>query len=701
MIDDIQNQSADISPGVKQNRLLSEKSPYLLQHATNPVDWYPWNEAAFVRARRENKPVFLSIGYSTCHWCHVMERESFENKTVAELLNRVFIAVKVDREERPDIDNIYMTVCQMLTGSGGWPLTLVLTPEKEPFFAATYLPRERRSGMPGLVEILTRIADAWRRDESGIRQSGGQITQSLRRYGQSADELAQLSDAPLKIVLRDYQAAYDRYHGGFGTAPKFPATHNLGLLLRLARRYRLPEVAEMALHTLRQIRRGGIYDQLSYGIHRYSVDARWLVPHFEKMLYDQAMLILACVDAWQYSSESGFRTTALETAEYLLGEMIDPCGAFHSGEDADSEGEEGTYYIWTRLQIETLLGRDAELFCRAFGVTTDGNFDGSNVLWQPEESETLAVAFGMAAADLEARLDQCRRILLAARQQRIRPHRDDKILTAWNGLTIAALARAGAVFDRPPLTAAARRAAKFIFAHMRRADGRLLRRWRQNEAAMPGFLEDYTFFVWGLLELYMADFVPEDLQEALTLTEQMLFLFDDGRGGLYDTAADAEIVLDRVGSLPDGALPSGSAVAALNLLRLGRLCDRSDLEERGERLLQNGMATFLQQPRAYAQHLTALDLALAPPTEVVVTPGTDQRQALVMSALRKLFIPEAMILAATDDDASTALIPALADKPVIKGETMIYVCRNRACQAPVTTIAEALRLLKGDAHGPP
>ncbi|WP_432821036.1 thioredoxin domain-containing protein [Trichloromonas sp.] len=683
--------------GPEYNRLIFEKSPYLLQHADNPVDWFPWGDDAFARARRENKPVFLSIGYSTCHWCHVMAHESFEHPDAAAVLKRGFIAIKVDREERPDIDQAYMTACQMLTGSGGWPLTLVLTPDKEPFFAATYLPRQGRSGMAGLIDILQRIDQAWRTDQAGIRQSSSQITRALLEHNLATGDSRPLVDTPLKDAADDYQKSFDREFGGFGSAPKFPSAHNLSLLLRLARRFNAPPLAQMALQTLRRIRRGGIYDQIGHGIHRYSVDRQWVVPHFEKMLYDQAMLILACIDAFQYSGEADFCRTALETAGYVCGDLLDPGGAFHSGEDADSEGAEGTFYVWTPAQVHQVLGPEAgTVYCRTFSIDETGNFEGKSIPVRHEGLEELAQKAGVEPDALAGLLEESREKLLAARHQRLRPHRDDKVLTAWNGLAIAALAKAGAVFGRPELIEAARRAAGFILGRLRRPDGRLLRRWRQNDAAVPAFLEDYSFLAWGLFELYQAGFHTRDLRTALELTEQMLELFDDGQDGLYDTGKDAEAVLDRGRSLQDGALPSGGSVAALNLLRLGRLCSRTDLEQRGERLLQNGMARFASHPQAYAQHLIALDTALSPPTDIVLACGADVPTAApFLAALLRKLLPEAsLILSRQADPELTALAPAAAGKPPIGGKTTAYVCRNRSCQAPATTVEEMLRQLE-------
>jgi hypothetical protein len=684
------------SKSVLVNRLAEEKSPYLLQHAGNPVHWQPWDEAAFVLARKRNRPVFLSIGYATCHWCHVMERESFEDPEVAEMLNAWYIPIKVDREERPDIDQTYMTACQMMTGQGGWPLTLVLTPEKEAFFAATYLPRESRPGQPGMLYLLRRIAEAWRGDESGIRHSAGELRKALADIRDPSREAQPLDEQPLRRALEEYRRDYDAEWGGFDGAPKFPAPHNLSLLLRLARRFDYPEGTAMVLHTLRAIRQGGVYDQIGHGLHRYAVDRKWHIPHFEKMLYDQATFILAAVEAYQAGGADDLLASARETAVYLLDNLRDDLGAFHCGEDADSEGAEGTYYLWRKERIEAVLGQeDAALVLAALALEGETSLRGGMVLRQALPLERLAASLKLDPEPLAARLDHARRKLLAERRKRARPFRDDKILVGWNGLAIAALARLGAITGDAELILGARRAADFIGKHLHRADGRLLRRWRDNQAAIPGFLEDYAFFAWGHLELFLADFREEDLDAALTLTEQMLDLFDDGQGGLYDEGRDTEGILDRSRNLVDGALPSGSAVAAGNLLRLGRLLDRGDLEARGELLLRMGMAEFAKHPRTYAQQLCSLDLALSPPLEIVLAaPNEDGEVRKMLDAARSRFLPEGFILPHTPDTCELQKrIPFLEGKSPKNGEVRAYLCRDRSCRDSVHGLRDFIALL--------
>jgi uncharacterized protein len=682
--------------GERYNRLIFEKSPYLLQHAENPIDWHPWAEEAFARARAEDKPVFISIGYSTCHWCHVMAHESFEDAEVANILNRHFIAIKVDREERPDLDNTYMAVCQMMTGSGGWPLNLILTPEKKPFFAATYIPRTARMGMVGLVAILEKIAELWITDRSRLLQTGEEVRQALLRLDQGPANGQALSDSPLRQAFTQYRQTFDRQDAGFGTAPKFPTPHNLSLLLRIWQRTGEELAKTMALQTLQHLRLGGIFDQVGFGLHRYSVDAHWLVPHFEKMLYDQALTATACLDAFLVTQDPFFAQTTREILTYVRRDLGHPEGGFYCGEDADSEGAEGTFYLWTPAQVIEVLGKElGTVFCRSYGITEAGNFEGKSIPHLDEDIKPLADRVGVDPGQLADLLAEGRQKLLAAREKRLRPHRDDKILAGWNGLGIAALARAGAVLNEPELTAAARQAADFVLDRLRRQDGRLLRRWRQGEAAIPAFLEDYAFLGWGLTELFLADFDSRYLESARELADAMLELFDDGQGGLFDTGADAETVLIRGRSLQDGAIPSGTSVAALNLLRLGRLTGSTALETRGEELLAVSLDQANRYPSAYAQLLIALDYALGPKTEVILVPGTDGTppQAL-LTELRKHFLPRTQaIVYRAGDSRLERLAPIVLGKGPVEGAAAAWVCRDQTCLPPVTTPEELATLL--------
>lgn len=683
--------------GEAYNRLIFEKSPYLLQHAENPLDWHPWGDEAFERARRENKPVFLSIGYSTCHWCHVMAHESFEDQEVADLLNRHFICIKVDREERPDIDNAYMTVCQMLTGSGGWPLTLLLTPERKPFFAATYLPKTSRGAMMGLLDLARKVAEFWNSDRSRIDQTGEQIRQSLLRLEQATSQRAAL-DAQLLLAARDqFLDAFDRRHGGFGTAPKFPTPHNLSLLLRIAQRFDDPQARVMALQTLQRMRLGGIFDQIGYGLHRYSVDERWLVSHFEKMLYDQALAALAYLDAWQLTGETFYGQSAREILDYLVRDLRHPEGGFCCGEDADSEGAEGTFYVWTPKEIREVLGEKAgELYCRVFGVSEGGNFEGKNILHLTRDLAELAQDTGASPEELSALLGQARRQLLAARDRRPRPHLDDKVLTGWNGLAIAALARGAVLLDAPDMLERAGAAADFLLQRLRDPQGRLLRRYRAGEAAIPAFLEDYSFLVFGLTELHQAGFETPYLAAALELNNDMLRLFSDAQGDLHDTGSDAETVLTRGRNRYDGAIPAGSSLAVLNLLRLGRLRGNRELEERGESLLALHLSAAGRSPQAHGQLLMALDYNLGPCEEVVIAlPEAEANADEMLRVLRRGLRPRTLVLVRRPgDEALERLAAPVRHKQAVDGKITAWLCREQSCQAPVTSAEDLARMLE-------
>jgi hypothetical protein len=682
--------------GERYNRLIFEKSPYLLQHAENPIDWHPWGEAAFARAGTEDKPVFISIGYSTCHWCHVMAHESFEDEEVARVINRHFIAIKIDREERPDLDNTYMAVCQMMTGSGGWPLNLVLTPEKKPFFAATYIPKTARMGMAGLTTILEKIAELWLTDRARLLQTGEEVQQALLRFEQGATSSRPLSDAPLRQAFEQYAQTFDKHDAGFGNAPKFPAPHNLSLLLRIGQRTGEEKARVMALQTLQRLRLGGIFDQIGFGLHRYSVDARWLVPHFEKMLYDQALAAGAYVDAWLVTQDTFYAQAAREILSYVLRDLSHPEGGFYCGEDADSEGAEGIFYLWTPAQVTEILGKElGTVFCRSYDIRAAGNFEGKSIPHLEEDIATLAKRVGVDPGQLANLLAEGRRQLFAARQKRERPHRDDKLLAGWNGLAIAALARAGAALNEAELIEAARRAADFVLANLRRKDGRLLRRWRQGEAAIPAFLEDYAFLGWGLAELFLAGFESRYLESAQELSDAMLELFDDGQGGLFDTGVDAEKVLIRGRSLQDGAIPSGTSVAALNLLRLGRLTGNSAMEAKGEELLAASFDQVNRYPAAYAQLLIALDYALGPKTEVILVPaaGGSPPQEL-LAEQRRHFLPRTQaIVYRAGDTRLESLAPLVQGKGPVEGIAAAWVCRDQTCLPPVTAPEELAALL--------
>jgi len=664
--------------GAEFNRLIFTSSPYLLQHAANPIDWYPWGEEAFVRAAAEDKPVLVSIGYSTCHWCHVMASESFEDQDVAEVVNRNYIAIKVDREERPDLDATFMAVCQMMTGQGGWPLTLLVTPDRRPFFAATYLPKRSRGGMVGVVELFTKVIELWRNERQNLLQTCDQVVNALQQLQQNRAHPQTPDAALLRQAASQFKESYDMRHAGFGDAPKFPTPHNLSLLARLARRFHEQDSAAMAAETLRAIRRGGIFDQVGFGLHRYSVDAGWLVPHFEKMLYDQALFILACLEVWRLTGDDFFAACARQTAAYVLRDLQHSSGGFYAGEDADSEGAEGTFYLWTDSELRRLLApEDAERVIKLFQVAREGNFEGKSIL-HLNRSTALP-------ADDDPLLARLRDV----REERPRPHRDEKILTGWNGLMIAALARLAACLEQPEALAAARRALALIEERLVRDDGRLQRRFFHGVSGVTAFLEDYASLAWGCLELYQAGFATEDLAAALHWSEQMLELFDDGAGSLYDTAHDDEVVLIRNRSLQDGAIPAGISIAAGVLLRLGRLTGRTDLEDRGATLLEQHAGLYLRYPSAYPQALLAVDDLLGPGVEATIVVGENREESeLMLEVLRKTTSLDVQVLWKERDSAELDRIaPRQQGQTPLNDRSTAYLCSDRRCLEPVADAA--------------
>ncbi len=695
------------------NHLSGASSPYLLQHADNPVAWRPWGDEAFEEARRLDRPVFLSIGYSTCHWCHVMAHESFEDPDVARLLNEHFVPVKVDREERPDVDQVYMTACQMMTGRGGWPLTVVTTPDREPFFTGTYFPKEDRGRQPGLMRLLRRIAELWEEDRERVLDSAGDAVQALRRSarGSSADGGSGGGEADagvLESAYRRLEGRFDEEEGGFGSAPKFPSPHNLLFLLRHADRTGRERAREMALHTLRAMRRGGVYDHVGYGFHRYATDARWLLPHFEKMLYDQAMLMVAYTEAWQVTGEAVFERTVREVARYLLRDMRDPAGGFHAAEDADSEGGEGAFYVWTEEELREVLGEeDAGLVREVWNTRGAGNFaeeatgrrTGENVLHMRRSLEEIAAQRGVDPGDLRDRLEDVRRRLFEAREDRRRPHRDDKVLTDWNGLAVAALAKAGSAQEEPAWVEAAREAGTFLLEEMRGPEGRLLHRWRGGEAGVAAFASDYAFLIWGLLELHAATREPAWLGEALRLQEEMEARCGDPDAGGYFLAPDGDRDLPvRPKELHDGALPSGNSVAAWNLLRLARLTGRTDLEERGlaaERAVGEGLE---RAPENFAMLLVAADFRLGEGHEVVLAGRPDDAEMAAMErVLRRGFFPRTVSLVRPTGEAEPPIVelaPFTREMDGLDGGPAAYVCTDFTCEAPVAGAEELRRRLE-------
>jgi uncharacterized protein YyaL (SSP411 family) len=683
------------------NRLAHEKSPYLLQHANNPVDWYPWGDAAFDKARSENKPVFLSVGYSTCHWCHVMERESFENPAVADLLNRYFVSIKVDREERPDVDRIYMLFVQASTGSGGWPMSVWLTPDRKPFYGGTYFPPENRYGRPSFTAVLQNLAQAWMGDRARIEQSGAEVLEQLRQY--SALDGAHAA-AGREVLDRGYHAfrrMFDAKLGGFGGAPKFPRPSVYNFLLRYHAETKSDDALQMVLLTLGEMAEGGMYDQIGGGFHRYSVDEYWFVPHFEKMLYDQAQLAISYCEAFQISRVSTYAATARGIFDYVLRDLRHPEGGFYSAEDADSiidpdhphEKGEGAFYIWSAAEIDAALTpRDAAIFRYRFGVEPNGNvehdpqaeFTGRNILFQAHSLEETAAQFNQSVEDVEAWLSAALRKLSDVRAHRPRPHLDDKVLTAWNGLMISAFAKGAQALGEPEYAAAARRAADFIRSHMWDESRQiLLRRFRENDAAIDGFLDDYASCATGLLDLYETTFDAADLKLAIRLAERAIEVFEDSAaGGFFSSAAGQGDLVLRLKDDYDGAEPSGNSIMAMLLLRLARIADREDFRVAAERTLRLFAPRMESQSAGVPQMLVAQWFALSRPMEIVLAGDLSPE---LLAPIRRRFLPRAVTLRSAD---APRAMPAVDSRPTV------YVCEDFACKLPVTTEEELVELLQ-------
>ncbi|GAB7028357.1 thioredoxin domain-containing protein [Geotalea toluenoxydans] len=672
--------------GADFNRLIFAHSPYLLQHAENPVDWFQWGEEAFAKARAEDKPIFLSIGYATCHWCHVMAHESFEDREVAKTLNDSFVAIKVDREERPDIDDQFMAVAQMISGSGGWPLNVLLTPDKKPFFAATYLPKERRMGMPGIIDLLARISQFWQRERDKVEESCRTIMASLERL--SWTEPAYAGGELEEAAFNQLAAMYDGDWGGFGQAPKFPMPHYISFLLRCWKAGR-PEALQMAEHTLTRMRQGGIYDQLGFGIHRYSVDRQWLVPHFEKMLYDQALVAIAFAEAFQATGKNYYREVVREILNYCLVEMTGIDGGFCSAQDADTEGQEGKFYLWAAAEVKEVLGEEAaRLFCRLFDITEKGNFEGKNILHLPASIASFADREGLIAESFKGDLIKWRAKLLTVRQKRIRPLRDAKVLTAWNGLLIAALAKGYGVTGDETYLRAAESAVTIILEKLQTREGRLSRSYHLGQAKIPAFLEDYAFLGWGLLELYQVSLHQEYLFQALRLARDIIRLFSAPGGGFYDSGMDAEEVLIRQKNAYDGAMPSGNSIAAMNLLRLGKILKDDSLETAGEQGVGAFLGNALQQPAGYLQLIMAHDYQHAEKIEITLAGAREGAEIrALLAAINRHFIPGLVLRHAEDGDAGAGTMEA----PAVGAAA--YICASGACRPPVTTADELESLL--------
>jgi len=679
------------------NRLIFESSPYLLQHAHNPVNWFAWSEEAFARAKQENKPVFLSVGYSTCHWCHVMERESFEDEEIAAFLNRHFIAIKVDREERPDVDSVYMTAVQLLTGRGGWPMTVIMTPEKEPFFGGTYFPPRKgvRGARVGLIDILADATRVYGEQPSTVAQRAQELSRRIARVTITPPSEGVPSDRVIFAAAERLSTMYDAEHGGFGGAPKFPQPGRLALLLRFARRTGDSDAIAMVTHTLNEMAAGGIHDHVGGGFHRYATDARWLVPHFEKMLYDNAQLAVVYLEAWQATSHGSYERVARDILDYVVREMTSPEGAFYSATDADSptpdgHDEEGYYFTWTTEEVEALLdARSAAAFVTAYGLSPGGNFEGRNILHRVSSDAEVAAEIGIAPSEVEALLEAAKSTLYDARASRPAPIRDEKIIAAWNGLMVSALARGGWVLDEPRYVDAAKTAAELLLGRMRRSDGRLARTFKDGKIAPSGFLDDYAFTIAGLLDLYEATGDSAWLRHALTLQQiQDRIHLDPRDGGYFMTADDAEALLVREKPAGDGAIPSGNSVAALNLLRLYELTENLRWKERAEALLASLGSGVERAPVAYPWLLVALDFYYDVPFEVALVSDDEPRpdRGPLAERLRRSYVPNKVFSVLSEEAAKAQepMVPWLEGKRALGGKATAYVCERGRCELPTS-----------------
>ena len=674
------------------NQLINETSPYLLQHAHNPVDWYPWGPEALERSRKEDKPILLSIGYSACHWCHVMEHESFENEDIAKMMNDNFVCIKVDREERPDLDSIYMNAVQMMTGHGGWPMTMFLTPDLKPFYGGTYYPPEDRRGMAGFPKVLTAIADSYKNRRPEILASADAITAELKKGDRFVASNELLTTEVLNSAFSALSGSFDQRHGGFGGAPKFPPSMTLMFLLRHHKRTNSAQALEMVETTLRKMAGGGMYDHLGGGFARYSVDARWLVPHFEKMLYDNALLTRIYLQAYQQTKNPLYRRIAEETLEYIIRDMTDRSGGFYSSEDADSEGEEGKFYVWTRSEVLDLLGADdGEVFCEFFDVTDEGNFEhGKSILNTPQTLEEFAADKEMSADALTRIINAGKRRLFNVREQRVRPGRDDKTLAAWNGLMLTAFAEAANILGRDDYREIAVRNAEFLTKELMR-DGRLLRTYKAGQAKLNGYLEDYAYVIEGLLAVYEATFELRFFTRARELADTMIDQFwDEQDGGFYFTSSDHEELITRTKDYFDNATPSGNSVAAAALLKLAVLTQQHDYSNNAVTILRALRPAMSRYPSAFGYMLSALDFYLSEPKEIAIVGKLDSHEVRSFAEeVYSRYLPNKVVAASEPgDEAAAAAIRLLIDRSSVGSTATAYVCRNYTCLAPATTAEE-------------
>ncbi|TFG27609.1 thioredoxin domain-containing protein [Candidatus Thorarchaeota archaeon] len=701
----------DSTKGNFTNRLAQEKSPYLLQHAMNPVDWYSWNDEAFEKAKKENKPIFLSVGYSTCHWCHVMAHESFEDEEVASLMNNAFVNIKVDREERPDIDRVYMEVAQMITGRGGWPLTIIMTPDKKPFYAATYIPKESRYSMLGMKELIPRIKELWTTNQENIEEVIGQIEEALLRSS-SPGETGDLILEDINLAYSQLSQRFDEERGGFGSVPKFPSPHNLMLILRYWKRTGDERALHMVEKTLKEMRLGGLFDHLGFGFHRYSTDAEWLLPHFEKMLYDQASLLMIYTEAYQITKKHEYADVVRDIVEYITRDLKGPEGAFYSAEDADSEGEEGKFYTWSQKEIEDTLGEEvASIFMQVYNVHKEGNFDdeatrektGMNILHMKQSVDVATEMVKLSREELTILLDKARTKLFIHRERRVRPSLDDKILTDWNGFIIAALAKAAVAIGDLKYIEVAENALSFILQTMLDETKELYHRYKDGDVAIGAFLDDYAYLIWALLEMYEATYKPQYLEQAQNLTKTVIEKFwDDKEGGFYFTSIDAEELLVRKKDAYDGAIPSGNSVSFFNLIRLARLLGDNEYEDYAVKIGRAFSSEIKRAPSAYSLMLVGLDFAIGPSFEIVIAgnPENDDTREMI-EKIRGGFIPRKVVLlrgTTEQSKAITKLAPFTKFHEPLNGKATAHVCIDHNCKLPTTDLAKMMEILGEEIH---
>ena len=688
----------------KPNKLINEKSPYLLQHAYNPVDWYPWSEEAFEKAKKEDKPIFLSIGYSTCHWCHVMEHESFEDEEVAKIINENFVPIKVDREERPDIDNIYMNVCMMMTGGGGWPLTILMTPDKKPFYAGTYFPKESSYTRIGLKDLLLKISEMWKNERESLLNRSEKVLEHLKDYVKAKSGNEKLPSEVLDHAYQELKDRFDRYYGGFGNKPKFPSPHNFMFLLRYWKRTGKENALAMVEHSLKMMRLGGIFDQIGFGFHRYSTDERWFLPHFEKMLYDQAMLSMAYTETFQATKNPFYKKVAEEIFQYVLRDMTDERGGFYSAEDADSEGEEGKFYVWSINEIREILKEDADLFIKIFNITEEGTYreeatgklTGTNIPFLKKTLKELAQDLEMPFEELEEKVEKMRKKLFDVREKRVHPLKDDKILTDWNGLMISALSKASQAFNNPDYAESAKKSADFIISTMKGKDGGLFHRYREGEVSFKGNIDDYAFFIWGLIELYEATFETKYLEEAINLTEYTIKHFwDKENGGFFFTPdnTDEELII-RQKEVYDGAYPSGNSVMLYNLVRLSRITGKTEFEKYAEKETKAFSFDVQRMPSAHTMFLIGFDFLINETFEIVVVGEKEEKDTKeIIRTIYDRFLPFSVLLLKYRNSNIEKIAKYTEELTQVNNKATAYVCKNFSCNLPSTDKEKILELL--------